>query len=174
MACWELGLQLKRDWQPKLGNAGVKLFVVGVGTGESAKEFAEQVGLPADIVFGDEEAAVYRALNFVNSDFEEDGGQRGLRMLTEESSQAIKSRKNGRNVKLFGLLDIPFFATNDDLEEAVKIFKPLAPKGDGALDKVLVQGGVYAFEGDRQIFKHLDTSVGVHANPEKVFAAVGA
>lgn len=174
MACWELGLQLKRDWLPKLENAGVKLFVVGIGTGESAKEFAEQVGLPADIVFGDERAAAYQALEFVNSDFDEDGGQRGVRMLTEESSQAIKSRKNGRNVKLFGILEVPFFATNDDLEEAVKLYKPLMPQGDDALDKTLVQGGVFAFEGDRQIFKHLDSSVGVHANPRKVFAAVGA
>lgn len=172
MACWELGLQLKRDWQPKLENAGVKLFVVGVGSSNSAKQFAEQVGLPPDIVFGDEEALAYQALNFVNSNFDEDGRQRGMRMLTDKSTKAIKSRKNGRNVKLFGLLEIPFLATNDDLEEATTIYKPLMPEGDNSFDKTLVQGGVYAFQGGEQIFKHRDTSVGVHADPQKVFAAV--
>lgn len=174
MACWELGLQLKRDWQPVLEKAGVKLFVVGVGSGNSAKEFAEQVGLPPEIVFGDDDASAYQALNFVNSNFEEDGRQRGMRMMTDKTTQAIKSRKNGRNVKLFGLLEIPFLATNDDLEQAVKIYKPLMPEGDDTFDKTLVQGGVYAFEGEKQIFKHRDTSVGVHADPQKVFAAVGA
>jgi len=173
MACWELGLQLKRDWLPALEKADVKLLVVGIGTAESAKAYAEEIGLPPEIVFGDEEAASYKALNFVNSNFEEDGRKRGMRMITERTSESIKGRKNGRNVKLFGLIELPFLATNDDLEEAVKIYKPLTPQGDNALDKTMVQGGVLAFEGDKQFFKHRDTSVGVHASPEKVFAAIG-
>jgi hypothetical protein len=31
--------------------------------------------------------------------------------------------------------------TNDDLETAKEIYKPLMPQGDNALDKTLVQGG---------------------------------
>jgi len=174
MACWELGLQLKRDWLPTLEKTDVKLLVVGIGTAESAKTWAEEIGLPPEIVFGDEEADAYKALKLVNSNFDEDGRKRGMRMLTERTTQSIKGRKNGRNVNLFGLIELPFLATNDDLEEAVKIYKPLTPQGDGALDKTLVQGGVLAFEGDIQTFKHRDTSVAVHADPEKVFAAVGA
>lgn len=98
MACWELGIQLNRDWLPETEKANVKLFVVGIGSGESAKEFAEQLGLPAEIVFGDEEAESYKNLRFVNSDFSEDGRKRGMRMMTERTAEAVKSRANGRPV----------------------------------------------------------------------------
>ena len=49
----------------------------GIGSGESAKEFAEQLGLPAEIVFGDEEAESYKNLRFVNSDFSEEPATAG-------------------------------------------------------------------------------------------------
>mmetsp|Transcript_41309 Transcript_41309/g.76867 ORF Transcript_41309/g.76867 Transcript_41309/m.76867 type:complete len:175 (-) Transcript_41309:123-647(-) len=174
MACWELGIQLKRDWLPEAEKANVKLFVVGIGSGESAKEFAESVGLPADIVFGDEEAASYQAMNFVNSDFTEDGRKRGMRMMTEKTVEAVKSRANGRPLSFFGLFDIPFLYTNDDLETAKEIYKPLMPKGDNAMDKTLVQGGMLVFNGQQQIYKHRDTSVAVHAELTKVMEAAMA
>lgn len=174
MACWELGIQLKRDWLPETEKANVKLFVVGIGSGESAKEFAEQLGLPAEIVFGDEEAESYKNLRFVNSGFSEDqdGRKRGMRMMTERTAEAVKSRANGRPVSFFGLFDLPFLFTNDDLETAKEIYKPLMPQGDNALDKTLVQGGVLVFKGQQQVYKHRDTSVAVHAELPKVMAAL--
>ncbi|CAJ1330953.1 unnamed protein product [Effrenium voratum] len=108
MACWELGIQLKRDWLPKAEKEKVKLLVVGIGTAESAKEFAQQVGLAPEMVFGDEEAAAYQSIRFVNSDFEEDGRQRGMRMMTQKTADAVRSRANGRPVSFFGLFDVPF------------------------------------------------------------------
>mmetsp|Transcript_66061 Transcript_66061/g.213056 ORF Transcript_66061/g.213056 Transcript_66061/m.213056 type:complete len:175 (-) Transcript_66061:32-556(-) len=174
MACWELGLQLKRDWLPELEKAGVRLLVVGIGTAESAREFATEVGLPPEIVFGDEEAAAYKAVRLVNSDFEEDGRKRGMRMMTGKTFEAITSRANGRPVSFFGLFDIPFLATNDDLEQAKEIYKPLVPQGENSLDKTLVQGGMLVFKGDEQVYQHRDTSVGVHAEIERVLAAVAA
>ncbi|CAE7491708.1 unnamed protein product [Symbiodinium necroappetens] len=174
MACWELGIQLKRDWLPEAEKAKIKLLVVGIGTSQSAKEFAEQVGLPPEIVFGDDEAASYQALRFVNSDFSEDGRQRGMRMMTEKTAQAVKSRANGRPVSFFGLFDVPGLFTNDDLETAKEIYKPLMPQGDNSFDKTLVQGGVLVFNGQEQIYRHRDTSVGVHADLTKVMAAAVA
>mmetsp|Transcript_1187 Transcript_1187/g.2508 ORF Transcript_1187/g.2508 Transcript_1187/m.2508 type:complete len:175 (+) Transcript_1187:366-890(+) len=172
MACWELGLQLKRDWQPELEKVGAKLLIVGVGTSESAKEFADQVGLSPELVFGDADAAAYKAARFVNSDFEEDGRKRGMRMMSEKGTAAIKSRANGRNVNFFGLFDIPFLATNDDLEQATKIYKPLLPQGEKSFDLTLVQGGVLVFNGNQEVFKHRDTSVGVHADLQRVLASL--
>lgn len=174
MVCWELGLQLKRDWLPELDKAGVKLIAVGIGSAESAREFAEQVGLPSDVVFADEDAEAYKTVKLVNTNFEEDGGKRGQRMLTERTFESIKKRANGRPWSFFGLFDIPFSATNDDLEKAKEIYKPLMPTGDDAMDKTMIQGGALAFDGRRQLFKHRDTSVGAHAELDKVLAAVVA
>ena len=49
----------------------------GIGSAESAKEFGEQLGLPPEIVFGDEEAESYKNLRFVNSDFSEEPATAG-------------------------------------------------------------------------------------------------
>ena len=174
MACWELGIQLKRDWLPEAEKSNVKLFIVGIGSSESAKEFSEQIGLSPEIVFGDEEAASYQALTFVNSNFSEDGGMRGMRMMTEKTGQAVKSRANGRPVSFFGLFDVPGLFTNDDLETAKEIYKPLMPEGDNSFDKTLVQGGMLVFNGPQQVYKHCDTSVGVHADLTKVMAVATA
>jgi hypothetical protein len=171
MACWELGIQLKRDWLPELEKAGAKLIVVGIGSAESAKTFAEQVQLPTEVLYGDDEAALYKAIGMVNSDFDEPGGERGRRMLTDATVEAIKKR-NGRPVKLFGLIDLPFLYTNDDLEAATKIYKPLMPQGEQVMDKTLVQGGVVVFQGNQQVFMHKDISVGVHAELSDVLEAV--
>lgn len=161
---------MKRDWIPKLNEVGAKLFVVGIGSAESAKEFANQVGLDPATVFGDNEAAVYQALTMVNSDFSEDGGIRGQRMLTGGTVEAIKKR-GGRPVKLFGLIDLPLY-TNDDLEAAKDIYKPLMPQGEKVLDKTLVQGGMFAFKGKQEVFQHKDASVGVHAELADVLAVI--
>lgn len=167
-------MQLKRDWQPELEKAGVKLFVIGVGTAKSAKEFAEQVGLSPEIVFGDRDAAAYQSVKFVNTNFEEDGRKRGMRMMSDKGTAAIKSRANGRNLSFFGLFDIPFLATNDDLEQALKIYKPLMPDGEKSFDLSLVQGGAFAFRGEQELFRHRDTSVGVTADLSRVMAAIAA
>lgn len=174
MVCWELGIQLKRDWLPELEKTGVKLVAIGIGTAESGREFASQVGLPSDMVFVDEQAAAYRALKLVNTNFDEDGRQRGMRMLTAKTFESIQNRANGRPWSFFGLFDIPWSATNDDLEKAKEIYKPLMPTGDDAMDKTMIQGGTLAFKGPQQVFNHRDTSVGVHAEFEKVLGALGS
>eukprot|EP00931_Biecheleriopsis_adriatica_P092597 TRINITY_DN66397_c0_g1_i1.p1 TRINITY_DN66397_c0_g1~~TRINITY_DN66397_c0_g1_i1.p1 ORF type:complete len:177 (+),score=42.57 TRINITY_DN66397_c0_g1_i1:367-897(+) len=173
MACWELGLQLKRDWLPELKKADVKLLVVGIGSSENAKQFAEEIGLPSDLLFADEDASSYQAIGMVNSDFQEDGRKRGMRMITQKTADAVSGRANGRPVKFLGF-DLPFLFTNDDLETAKEMYKPLMPSGENAMDKTLVQGGVLVFRGEQQVYLHRDTSVGVHGELDKVLAAVSA
>mmetsp|Transcript_104918 Transcript_104918/g.306435 ORF Transcript_104918/g.306435 Transcript_104918/m.306435 type:complete len:127 (-) Transcript_104918:55-435(-) len=126
------------------------------------------------MVFADGGADLYKALRFVNSDYSEDGGQRGARMLSSATFDAMKSRGNGRPWSFFGLFDIPWSVTNDDLEKAKEIYRPLMPTGEDALDKSLVQGGAFAFLGGSQLFGHKDSNVGVHAELEQVLAAVAA
>lgn len=156
---------------PALEEAGAKLFLVGVGSPESAREFAQQVGLPPEVVFGDASASTYQALRFVNTDFEEGGNWRGARMLTDKTTEAIKSRANGRPVSFFGLFNLPLW-TNDDLEAAKEIYKPLMPQGDNTMDLTLVQGGLLVFQGEEQLYRHSDDAVAVHARLDDVLAAL--
>lgn len=174
MVCWELGLQLKRDWLPKLEKAGARLVAIGIGSADSACEFASRVGLPAEFVFADGEASAYKAVDMINTNFAEDGAQRGARMLSESTFKAIQKRANGRPWSFFGLFDIPFSATNDDLEKAKEIYKPLMPEGDDVMDKTMIQGGTLVFKGREQLFLHRDSSVGVHAELDKVLGAISA
>ena len=64
MFCWELGLQLRRDVLPALDATGVKLFAVGIGSQESALEFADRLEFPAELMLADtsEEADAYAAV----------------------------------------------------------------------------------------------------------------
>lgn len=160
---------------PTLKNTGVKLFVVGIGTLDSAREFAKQLDLPAEIMFADEGALSYQAVKMVNSDFDEDGQRKGMRMLTGSTWESVKKRKGGRPVSFFGLFDLPMLATNDDLE-AVKpgggIYKPLMITGEKATEKSFVLGGILGFDGDGVIFKHKDKNVGTHANLQDLLDAV--
>ena len=51
---WEQALQLRRDVLPVLEPAGVKLFAVGIGSHGSAREFAEALDFPAELLLADE------------------------------------------------------------------------------------------------------------------------
>ena len=47
-------MQLKRDVLPALTAADVKLFAVGIGSHGSAREFAEALDFPAELLLADE------------------------------------------------------------------------------------------------------------------------
>mmetsp|Transcript_14964 Transcript_14964/g.41088 ORF Transcript_14964/g.41088 Transcript_14964/m.41088 type:complete len:98 (-) Transcript_14964:131-424(-) len=95
-----------------------------------------------------------------------------MRMFTWKTIEAIKNRANGHNLDFFGLFEIPFLASNDDLDTAKDMYKPLMPTGGDATDLTMVQGGAFAFKGTQELYKHRDTSVGVHADLQKVVAAL--
>ncbi|CAK0834579.1 unnamed protein product, partial [Prorocentrum cordatum] len=143
--------------------AGVKLVAVGIGTAESAREFAEQVGLNVEQVFADEDPQMAST-------------------CISPSCLARASLSPGRSPSVVSKVRLARAtilcappantATNDDLESVYKIYKPLMPAGEDATDKTMVQGGTLAFDGRRQLFEHRDSSVGVHAELERVLSAV--
>lgn len=54
-------------------------------------------------------------------------------------------------------------------------YVPLMPKGKGLLDpraieKTMVQGGTFVFDGQDEIFSHYDASSGVHADLDEASA----
>jgi peroxiredoxin len=59
--CWEHAAELAK-MKPELDAAGVLLIVVGVGTPDSAKQFAAALPFPEENLFVDPERAAYRAL----------------------------------------------------------------------------------------------------------------
>ena len=50
--------------KPQCDAAGVKLFLVSIGSAETGKEFASGTEFPEDSLFADTENACYDALNF--------------------------------------------------------------------------------------------------------------
>lgn len=61
----ELAIQLRRDVAPKLEAAGVKLFLVSIGTWERSIEFAEVTGFPREALLADPDSVTYEALGLV-------------------------------------------------------------------------------------------------------------
>ena len=57
------------------------------------------------------------------------------------------------------------------------IYKPLMPKGSTmtrSVEKTMVQGGSFVFEGDAVLFEHYDESSGAHAGIDDILKAAGA
>lgn len=154
-------MQLNRDVLPKLTKAGVKLFIVGIGSLESARTFAEQVGLPANVLLADEseETDAYAAIGTRNTRRDEEG------KMVFEGIESMWSQKTNDGLKARG---------RDDLNAVVGglfkpgIYKPLMPQGPKAMDRTFVQGATFIFDGSKEIFQHFDFSSGDHADLEEV------
>ena len=58
----ELARELHVDVLPKLEAAGVKTFLVTIGTAERGLDFAQLTGFPPDRLLADPEAGTYTAL----------------------------------------------------------------------------------------------------------------
>ena len=57
------------------------------------------------------------------------------------------------------------------------IYTPLMPKGSTmtrSMEKTMVQGGSFVFEGDATLFEHYDESSGAHAGIDDILKAAGA
>lgn len=63
--CRELAIQLRRDVKPQLDAAGVKLFLVSIGTWERSIEFAGVTGFPREALLADPDSVTYEALGLV-------------------------------------------------------------------------------------------------------------
>lgn len=142
---------------PALRKSGVKLFLVGIGSAESARTFAERVGIPADLVLADEseEADAYAAVGTRNTQRDEKGKMvfEGVEsMWSERTNDAIKTRGREDLNAIVGSLFKP------------GIYTPLMPKGAKAMDRTFVQGATFIFDGSTPLFEHYDFSSGDHAD----------
>ena len=166
MFCWELALQIRRDCLPALHDANVKLFAVGIGSADSAKTFAEKIAFPAEILFADEsdETEAHAAVGTRNTQRDANNKQifEGVdSMWSRETNDAIKAR--GRD-DLNAITGNPFKPGP---------YVPLMPKGNSlfdpkALERTMVQGGTFIFEGGECLFSHFDASSGAHADLDEV------
>lgn len=156
---------MRRDVLPALDEVGVKLFVVGIGSVESARTFAESVELPADLLLADESAKTdaYAAIGSRNTRRDEKGNQifEGIEsMWSKNTNDAIKKRGRDDLNAVVGSLDGFSFKPG--------IYKPLMPKGDRAMERTFIQGATFVFDGSDVLLAHYDYSSGDHADLEEV------
>ncbi len=133
-------------------NSNAKLFFVGIGTADAAKEFATQLGIDAAVCFGDEGGVANDALQL----------EKGLKTMWNPSVVNEMQTRNGKE-------------SLEDLGNAYKNaidnvgFQGLAPKD--AKD-TMRQGGTFIFKGAEPIFEHYDTKVGENADIDAILAAI--
>lgn len=166
MFCWELAKQVRRDVLPALTESGVKLFAVGIGSAESAKKFAESIDFPADLLFADtsENVDAHTAIGTRNTGRDANGKQifEGVEsMWSEKTNAALKARGKEDLDSIVGNLFRP------------GPYKPLMPEGRRLFDpkvmeKTMVQGGTFVYDGATELFAHYDFSSGDHADLNRV------
>jgi len=150
-----------KECLPALEEAGVKLYVVGIGSRESATEFGEALDFPLENLLVDEsdESEAYRAAGTRNSQRDPDTNKQifeGVEsMWSEATNDALEQRGKEDLDKITGNL----FNRGP--------YKPLMPKGKSlfdmrAIEKTLVQGGSFIFRGEETVLEHYDPSSGAH------------
>ena len=142
------------------------MFCVGIGSREAANTFAEKIEFPASILFADESetSAAYAAAGTRNTKRDADGKQifEGVgSMWSQATSEALQKR--GRD-DLNAITGNPFKPGP---------YVPLMPKGESlfdtkAIERTMVQGGTFVFDGSEPIFSHYDESSGAHADLDEL------
>ena len=148
---------------PAIASAdNVKLFSVGIGSAEAAKTFAEKIEFPAALLFADESDTTdaYAAAGTRNTQRDAGGKQ------VFEGVESMWSAATNRAIQARGRNDLNSITGN---LFAPGPYVPLMPKGQGlfdprAMERTMVQGGTFVFDGDEQIFTHYDSSSGAHAD----------
>ena len=170
MFCWERAVQLRRDALPALEAANVGLAVVGIGSLDAGETFASRTEFPKSMLYVDDsdESETYRAAGTRNTKRKPDGKAdfEGIgSMWSQATNDALKERGKADLDAITGSLFNP------------GIYKPLMPKGSTmtrSMEKTMVQGGSFVFEGDDVLFEHYDESSGAHAGIDDILKAAGA
>lgn len=157
--CWERAIQLKRDVLPALKEKNIPLLVVGIGSLESGRTFAEQIDFPVSNLFVDasEETDVYRSIATRNSQRDPQTGKQVFEgigsMWSDQTTIALKDR---------GLEDLNY-VTGNIFQPGP--YKPLMPRN---IESTLVQGASFVFDGRRNMLRHYDWSSGGHVPIEEL------
>jgi len=163
-------VQLRRDALPRLRAAGVGLRVVGIGSLESGRTFAQQTELPAELLFVDESdtSDVYAAAGTRNTKRDASGKAvfEGVgSMWSSSTNDAIRERGREDLNAITGSLFKP------------GIYKPLMPKASTmtrTFEQTMVQGGAFVFDGDRVLLEHYDESSGAHVSLDELLRVAEA
>ena len=163
-------MQLRRDALPALEKAGVGLAVVGIGSLDAGETFASRTEFPKSMLYVDDsdESETYRAAGTRNTKRKPDGKAdfEGIgSMWSQATNDALKTRGKKDLDAITGSLFKP------------GIYTPLMPKGSTmtrSMEKTMVQGGSFVFEGDDVLFEHYDESSGAHAGIDDILKAAGA
>ncbi len=170
MFCWERAVQLRRDALPALEAANVGLAVVGIGSLDAGETFASRTEFPKSMLYVDDsdESETYRAAGTRNTKRKPDGKAdfEGIgSMWSKATNDALQARGKADLDAITGSLFKP------------GIYTPLMPKGSTmtrSMEKTMVQGGSFVFEGDAVLFEHYDESSGAHAGIDDILKAAGA
>jgi len=131
---------LRDEVLPAVQRKGGKMFFVGVGTGEAAKEFASQLGIAPELCFGDEDGEVGEAV----------GLAKGFKtMWNPPAVDNLMARNDEASLKALG---VSFKGAVD----AIGI-KKLAPAKSA---DALRQGGTFVYRGSTPLLEHFDSKVG--------------
>ena len=115
-----------------------------------------------------DESETYRAAGTRNTKRKPDGKAdfEGIgSMWSQATNDALKTRGKKDLDAITGSLFKP------------GIYTPLMPKGSTmtrSMEKTMVQGGSFVFEGDDVLFEHYDESSGAHAGIDDILKAAGA
>jgi hypothetical protein len=133
-------------------NNNAKLFFVGIGSADAAKEFATQLDIDPSICFGDEGGAMGDVL----------GLGKGLKTMWNPSVvNEMMSRNDEEALKDLGN------AYKNAIDNVG--FQGLAPKDT---KDTFRQGGTFIFRGSELIFEHFDSKVGDNADIDAILAAI--
>jgi len=148
--CWEHASQLRDKVLP--ANKNVKLFFVGIGSADAAKEFATQLDIDPAICFGDEGGVMGDVL----------GLEKGIKtMWNPPAVNQMMSRNDKKELEDLG----------NSYKNAVDNvgFKNLAPENT---KDTLRQGGTFIFRGTEPIFEYYDSKVGDNADIDAILATI--
>jgi len=124
----------------------LRLFLLSVGTLETARKFCDHVDFPRENLYADPENSAYTALNLVK------GVQQTFFTIDTPLSILKRAQKDGAA----------------DLIAATSRWKPWLPP---LSDQGLQQGGAFVFEGESLLFSHYDPSTGAHADLDEMLRA---
>lgn len=150
---------MKRDVLPALRERDIPLIVVGIGTVESGKTFAERLELPQELLFVDttDETSAYEMMATRNSQRNPDTGKQIFEgvgsMWSSWTTDAIEDRGRDDLNAITGNLFQP------------GPYKPLMPS---TTEATLVQGASFVFDGKNALLEHYDESSGAHVSIEEL------
>jgi len=162
--CWERAVQLQREVLPALQAQDIPLIVVGIGSVESGRTFADQLQFPTDVLFVDTTAQTraYETIATRNSQRDPDTGKQVFEGIDSMWIPATTAALDDRG--------------KDDLDAIVGKpwlfqpgpYKPLMPVN---IESTLVQGASFVLDGENTILEHYDESSGAHVTIEELLEA---